>query len=590
MQPLRSKGKRSQVSRTATLPAPTAGWYVGDNQATPPPKTAVFLDNAFPEFDYVRVRGGSQSWAKGMPSTVSTLMPWTNGVVSSLFAVSNGNIYDVSSGGNVGAPVVTGLPPTSSSVQFTQFQGLAGTYLFCLPGSGSPHIFDGTGWDRTYNLTGTLTNASASVTSISSTSNLVVGMAVTGTGVPAGTTIAAIVSSTQITLSVVATATGAEALTFYVNAPITGYSGSGFTYAWSYEGRLYLVDGQTATVYYLGLAAIGGAATAFPLQAFFKEGGYVIAGGTWALDATSGAFLANAFISSEGEVLMYAGGYPGATNWNLIGQYKVARPVGPNCLMKAGGDLLIMTEDGIVAMSQVMKLDQVALENVAVTKPIQPAWRDAVIARAGKSGWQIVPWPLRTMAIVNLPKLTTNDYTQYVANTRTGAWARYLGWDANCFAVFHDSLFYGDSNGNVWQAETGGQDQGSTNYTTNIALGFMELDAPAVLKQIRAVKPYIQTTNPVNAQTSILVDYNLTLPQSPGPGNSFSGALWDVAIWDQAVWSGALAPQTVWVDAQGLGTAISVCYQLTTALGSITPDVRIASFDVLFEAGSIGIG
>ena len=106
----------------------------------------------------------------------------------------------------------------------------------------------------------------------------------------------------------------------------------------------------------------------------------------------------------------------------------------------------------------------------------------------------------------------------------------------------------------------------------------------------RASISWIQTTNPVNAQTSILVDYNLTLPQSPGPGNSFSGALWDVAIWDQAVWSGALAPQTVWVDAQGLGTAISVCYQLTTALGSITPDVRIASFDVLFEAGSIGIG
>src|SRR5207344_958554 len=98
----------------------------------------------------------------------------------------------------------------------------------------------------------------------------------------------------------------------------------------SYKGRLYFVDDATQNVYYLGLAAIGGAATLFPLGPFCKYGGYIIAGGTWAIDASSGVFQSIVFITSEGEVLMYNGDFPGATNWNQLGAYKISKPLGPN--------------------------------------------------------------------------------------------------------------------------------------------------------------------------------------------------------------------------------------------------------------------
>jgi hypothetical protein len=82
---------------------------------------------------------------------------------------------------------------------------------------------------------------------------------------------------------------------------------------------------------------------------------------------------------------MYTGEYPGdtATPWKLSGLYKISKPLGKRCLMKAGGDLAIMTEDGIVPMSKVTSLDQVALQNAAVTAPIAPAWRDAVLGPSG---------------------------------------------------------------------------------------------------------------------------------------------------------------------------------------------------------------
>jgi|CXWL01.1.fsa_nt_gi prepilin-type N-terminal cleavage/methylation domain-containing protein len=58
-------------------------------------------------------------------------------------------------------------------------------------------------------FTGSTTNASAVVTSVSSTTGLSIGTVVSGTGITSGTTIASIDSATQITLDTAATATNA---------------------------------------------------------------------------------------------------------------------------------------------------------------------------------------------------------------------------------------------------------------------------------------------------------------------------------------------------------------------------------------------
>ena len=101
------------------------------------------------------------------------------------------------------------------------------------------------------------------------------------------------------------------------------------------------------------------------MQGIFKKGGYLIAMGDWAIDSTSGIYNGFCFITSEGEVAMYDGTDPSA--WSLKGVYSISRPLGPRCTMKAGGDLMVATEDGIVPMSKVEALDQVALQNIAVS-------------------------------------------------------------------------------------------------------------------------------------------------------------------------------------------------------------------------------
>jgi hypothetical protein len=236
-------------------------------------------------------------------------------------------------------------------------------------------------------------------------------------------------------------------------------------------------------------------------------------------------------------------------------------------------------------MSKVMTLDQIALQNEAVTKPIAPAWRDAVIARQGMSGWQITTWPLQSMGIITLPKTNAGDRTQFVANVRTGAWARYLGWDANCFAVYNNALYYGTSDGRVMQAETGGQDDGA-NYTWTVFPSYSHLGTPALTKHVKMVRPRIKTSFPVTLQVTVKTDFDTDKPPQPTATSATpSGALWDVALWDVATWPDDLADQSDWIDSEGEGSTISPVIQLTLSTSS-TPDIRLTAIEVLYENGN----
>ena len=341
----------------------------------------------------------------------------------------------------------------------------------------------------------------------------------------------------------------------------------------------------TLRAWYLGLAAIGGPAVLFDLGGIFRLGGSLIAGATWAIDANSGIYESCVFITSEGEVAVYDGAYPGDPAWALKGVYKVSRPLGKRCLMKAGGDLAILTEDGIVPMSKVQTLDQIALQNTAITLPIAPAWRNAVLARKGMTGWQIVLWPLESMGIVNLPKTDQSDKTQFIVNARTGAWARYLGWDAICFAVFNNNLYYGTSDGRVMQAEIGSSDNGLP-YTWTMFPSFSDLGSQATRKQIRMARPLFQSNYSILPQITIKVDFDTDIPPYPSNVAALSGPQWGTAVWGIDTWPYPLTTQTNWISAPGFGTVVSPVMQ-GTFNGSADADIRISAIELLFENGNI---
>jgi hypothetical protein len=386
----------------------------------------------------------------------------------------------------------------------------------------------------------------------------------------------------------------------------TGLTGAQISYVWEYNQRLYGIENGTTNVWYPAVDAIGGAVTIFPLGPLLRYGGRLVAGGTWNQLTSNGIQYTWFVISSEGEVVMFTGAFPGdPSTWKQAGCYKVGRPLGQNCIQPAGADVALLTEDGIVALSQVLTLDQIALANEAVTRNIAPAFRDAVIARAGRTGWQMLLWPLRSMAIINMPQIGPPN-TQFISNARTGAWCRYTGWDAQCFAVYGldpSGLYFGTSDGRVMQAETGGQDDGKL-YGVTIFFSYTDLSGQDVSfggvapssasqsvsrKHISMIRTRFQTNiNALSPKVTINVEYDTAVPPLPSAATALAtGSNWNSAKWDTDVWGGLTVSHTQnWIPTYADASQLAPIIQLALNTPS-TPDVRLTSVDVLFETGSI---
>src|SRR5215469_11307068 len=169
---------------------------------------------------------------------------------------------------NVGAAVTT-LPSTVVWMDTEVISGNLFNYFLCQNG----HLYQvgptGTTTDilaaGTFSQNGTL-NGTTTVTALTSTAHMFVGMQVSGTDIPPNTTISSVDSPTQIHISNAATGSGTFLLTFSIppfgiNADITDWQGtlvlfsdfsSGNTYSWDGSNFLIALTNQPAnflTVY-----------------------------------------------------------------------------------------------------------------------------------------------------------------------------------------------------------------------------------------------------------------------------------------------------------------------------------------------------
>lgn len=520
MRALEGQTNRQRVARPIMIPAPTSGWFVQQNLAEPPPRSALVMDNWFPAEDVARLRNGTRSHATGLPAgtAIETLMTYRAGASEKMFAATGTVIHDVSSPGAVGAAVCTGL--TSARFEWLQFATSGASFLVLVNGADDRQLYDGSTWSTS----------------------------------PA----------------------------------ITGIAGSSLNNVWAYRNRLFFVEKSSLNAWYLPVDSVGGAASLFALGGVVTLGGELVAGAAWSVDAGDGLDDKCVFITSEGEVAVYKGAFPGdAATWSLQGVYRIGRPLGRRCVFKAGGDIAILTDDGIVPLSKAISLDRIALSNEAISQPIAPAWRDAVRSRVGLFGWSITPWPRESLAIVNLPQATTDDRTQFVTNLRTGAWGRYLGWNASSWGVLNNKLYYGEpTGGRVMEAEAGGSDDG-LNYTGTLVLSWNSLRLPARTKEVKLVRPLLTAAYPLAPQITMLTDYLLSVPLAPAAGaGSPAGAIWGTSLWGVGVWGETEIRQQGWVAAPGVGTVFAPTIQIS-ASQSLAPNVRLTSMEILFEPGEV---
>jgi len=135
---------KRQVSRTVSLQSPTGGLNAKDPLANMKETEAVTMENYFPEPSRVISRKGYLIHATGVTGAVDTLAFYNDGINKALFAFVDGEIFDVTSSGAVGAAAVTGL--TNSRFQTINMGTAGGFFLLCVNGEDKMQVYTGSTW------------------------------------------------------------------------------------------------------------------------------------------------------------------------------------------------------------------------------------------------------------------------------------------------------------------------------------------------------------------------------------------------------------------------------------------------------------
>jgi hypothetical protein len=558
------------------------------------PLDAVQLVNFFPTPTDVTLRKGYSKASTGITGSVETLMNYANyDGTNTLFAIANGVIYNASTA--VATSVFTGL--TNSRFQHCMISTEGGNFLIAVNGEDAAMIYDGTRWYKmattttastittitrggTGNLTATLTTATAH--------NLVTGNRVTISGATPtefnGTYSITVTGGTTFTYTMATAPSGnATVVGTYSVIGITGVNSNKFVNINMCQNRLFFVQKDSMTFWYLPVESIGGAALDFPLGSIARSGGFLQAMGTWTLDAGYGVDDLSAFVTSMGEVIVYKGTNPSDPNaWSEVGVWQMGQTFARRCFFKWAGDLLLLTQDGLVPMSAALQSSRLD-PRINLTDKIYFAVSQAATNYYNEFGWQINYFASENMLILNIP--TAYGKEQYVMHTITKSWARFTGINAICWEVAADNKIYFGSDGFVGQFYSQTSDAGN-NIVATAQQAYSYFESRGQLKRFTLVRPILQTDNGLpTVLCGISTDFDtqpLTNQIAFNPSIINIG-LWDTAKWDDANWGGGLTVTKFWQGVTGTGFAGSV--NINVASQGI--EFHWASTDYVMERGGV---
>jgi hypothetical protein len=350
-----------------------------------------------------------------------------------------------------------------------------------------------------------------------------------------------------------------------------------------YASRVWMIEKNSFRVWYLPLNSIGGAAASIDLSSLYILGGALAGMVTWQTASTYSIQTYAAFISTQGEVLLYLGSDPAsAATWSKVGQFRIGRPIGQRFYERAGDDTLLITTDGIIPMSKAAITDRQSQSDAISYKIIQLVNND-MSTYAANYGWQVILYPFGNKLYVNVPKNATSapgDNIQYVMNTITNKWCRYTGLGANCWALFNDSIYFGGES-TVYQAETGTNDNGNA-ISAAVTPAYSYFGAQGQQKMFTACRPIITTNGTYQPSIGLALDFSGTAStSSPILSTASNSAVWNTSPWNTTKWDSATQTVRNWQWVGGIGFAAT--FTMSSSTKGMT--VQWSSTDYTYERG-----
>lgn len=355
----------------------------------------------------------------------------------------------------------------------------------------------------------------------------------------------------------------------WANASITGPTVNDLIWCNLHQRRLWFGQKNSLSGWYLSPNSISGTATEFSFAGVARMGGYVMAMETWTRDGGSGPDDVAVFLTSEGEAIVYAGVDPSsASTWSLIGVFRIGRPIGRRCMIKAGADLIMITQDGFVSASSILSFDRSQSERVALSAQINKAVNDAVRHYGGLFGWQAMLYPRGKMLVFNVPQSATVVH-QYVFNTITGAPCRFTGINALCWGLRGENAFFGASNGTVYQFDNGESDDG-THINCDALQAFNSFGSGGQSKSFKRLEIIFQGSSDPSPAVDLNIDYQIKAPTGVFSPVATTAGKWGIFKWGIGLWGSSTQVFRGWRSIRGYGRAASVRVRTKGSAGQIT--------------------
>lgn len=505
------------AQKSFSLPSPTLGWNAKDNIANMPPGYAVTLDNVWPQTGYCISRRGSTAFATcgDQGLPVESIFPYTITEHQRLFAASGAEIYDITSGGV--SPPIAGITPRTNSRNFYYlYPGATGEgHLFVMNGSDVPIMYNH--------------------------------------------------------------ATGWADVSFTSTDP--GFSLPFINRMCAYNGSL-VFSCQGVEIFYAPPNAISGAVSVLSIGSLLKFGGKIASINTWSRDGGSGPADNLCIVTDQGEVVIYRGTLGSTTDpITLVSIIKLSKPIGDQCTLKLGADLYIVTSSGVESLGASLQAVQDSNTSNTVSNNIVNAFSIATVTYGDNIGWQLFQYPNENWVLVNVPIISNLLQHQYVMNSVNGSWCRFIGMNANCWALYGEKPYFGGNDGKVYAADVGYEDSGTPIYC-QVVTAFSNFGSPNQ-KRFNFVRTNFQSDSSIYGNVDI--DINYEFPQI-GAYDHFpntSGSVWGTAKWGSAKWaanSGLLSP-VIYVSAIAYAAAVHAYFF------TYTSQIGVYNFDGTYEEG-----
>ena len=520
--------------QSSTVPAPILGVDTRVPIGDMPIENCVYAYNIGPSEYGVSTRPGYRQYVLNVENTtalgVTSLIPYVGSTVSRLYGVTNEGIWDVSTYNSAPVQKYTFVTDTTATAGW-------GVFIAYIDQAGKEWLFYA---DSTNGL---------------------------------------------FECDVVAN-------TWAVYAGITGVAAADIAFIEIHKNRIWLVERDASSAWYLPLNAKTGAATEFYFGTKFKHGGTLVGVWNWSVDGGVGVDDYLVAVSSTGDVIPYQGSDPSASEWQARGMYFIGQlPAGRRIASEYRGDLHILSSYGLISMSDLLRgVENSVSSEQSLTFRIARVIRENLVLTSGNQGWQPQFLPSLGILLISAPKKDGFSEEQYSSSLSAKGWSFWRGVAIRSFTEWNGKVYFGSNDNNVYvlDAERDAMEISPADPASNgmpidfsILMAFNRAGDNAKFKQVIMVRPDFYAPARPNWDVRVLYDYEVLEVPAVSGDTGIGTSAWDGAEWDQSIWGGSVSVgYNELQGSSGIGRSVGIALRGQSAGSTV-----LLSVDVMWKEG-----